>query len=233
MTLFSIITITKDNRDGFRRTGESIEAQTFDGREWIVIDGNVEPDDGIYDAMNKGIERAQGEYIIFMNAGDAFACANTLQKIADAIGEKRPGFLYGDALEDGQLKPARPYRAIAQGMHTHHQAMLYKRDIIGNLRYDTRYRIAADYKFTVQMIARAKHCLHLHFPVCHFEPGGISQRHARLGRREQAAIRRELRLCSPFASRLIESAQAASHMLKTHSPMIYWEIRKRLKASRA
>jgi putative colanic acid biosynthesis glycosyltransferase len=100
--LFSIITVTRNNLEGLRRTHVSLRAQSYADYEWIIIDGASsdgtvnyleglaarswsEPDEGIYDAMNKGLARARGDYLLLMNAGDSFAAPDVLQKIADAI----------------------------------------------------------------------------------------------------------------------------------------------------
>jgi len=227
---FSIITVTKDNALGLARTRASIELQTFGNREWIVIDGAVEHDRGIYDAMNKGISRARGDYLIFMNAGDMFAAPDTLERIAPLLHDA--GFAYGDALEgNGFLKPAR--HDIRYGMVTHHQAMVYARAFVGSLRYDTAYKIAADYKFTAQIIAKAaaesRACLYLPFPVCVFEAGGVSQRHAAEGQREQAAIRRALKMDAPY----VDALQTMARWLKQTMPQLYWLLRSRFRTSRA
>lgn len=160
MALFSIITVTFNNIDGLRKTKNSVTAQNCDDYEWIVIDGGStdgsqdilndtnalltsEPDSGIYDAMNKGIIRATGDYLIFMNAGDQFAAPDILTRIKTAIEDMiehtgaAPDFLYGDALEQSEtdpeqthLKPAREHHTAVLGMFTHHQAMIYRRALL-------------------------------------------------------------------------------------------------------
>lgn len=248
--LISIITVTCNNEPGLRRTHRSVMVQNCTNYEWIVIDGassdgtveylktaqarwTSEPDRGIYDAMNKGIEKASGDYMIFMNAGDEFADGHVLGKLASLIAEKNaPDFIYGDALEERPgyppvLKPARSHKGISYGMFTHHQAMIYRRAAAPDLRYDLSYKIAADYKFTLQFLKRCKTAIHAPFPVCLFESGGVSQRRTTLGRREQSRIRREEGACHPAANAAIVAAQQAALALKTAAPGLYWHLRRR------
>ena len=108
--LFSIITITFNAATTLPATLRSVEEQTFTNYEYIVVDGASrdntvalveasqlpvrmvsEPDKGLYDAMNKGLKMATGEYLIFLNAGDSFHAPDTLQRVAEAIGNNRPG----------------------------------------------------------------------------------------------------------------------------------------------
>lgn len=187
---FSIITITKDNDDGFTWTDQSLKTQTFTDYEWVVIDGDKEPDNGIYDAMNKGIERAKGDYIIFMNAGDMFASPDVLETIAKYDAD----FIYGDSLD----KKSKHHSRMQRGMFTHHQAMVYRREILKKLRYDEQYSIAADYKLTLQFINISCCICNINKVFCIFKIGGISQRNAKQGRIEQIQIRRELGIRAPF-----------------------------------
>lgn len=233
MTKFSIITITYNNFHGLQRTSQSILTQSSKDFEWIIIDGNSsdgtkdylktlpathivsEPDAGIYDAMNKGLGKATGTYVIFMNAGDAFAAPDTLDKINDSI-SNAPDFIYGDALEGPpyRYKKSRPHKHIILGMFTHHQAMLYRRDTIGALRFDTRYTIAADYDFTCRFLKQCKDICYFPHPVCLFEMGGVSQKNANKGRDEQFEIRKHLHLCNPLSNHVIRFVQMCRWILK-------------------
>lgn len=109
----SIITVNLNNLEGLKKTYDSVVCQTFTDYEWLVIDGGStdgsrefieqhqdkfaywcsEPDKGIFNAMNKGIVRAKGEYLNFMNSGDCFACEET---VAEVFGKNRTAdILYG------------------------------------------------------------------------------------------------------------------------------------------
>lgn len=247
--LFSVVTVTRDNIAGLRRTQESLARQTLRDFEWVVIDGasadgsadfaarhgalvTSEPDGGIYDAMNKGIAAARGCYLLFLNAGDVMAGETVFAALADLIGSLRaePDFLYGDALEErpGEApvyKAARPFSRADYGMFTHHQAMLYRRDALGGLRYDTRYGIAADYKFTLLFLMRTGVPVYFPAPLCLFECGGVSQVRTAQGRREQFAIRRELKRVGILRNLAIAGTQAAALTLRRLCPGLYWRLR--------
>lgn len=203
---FSIITITWNNCLGLQETARSIEALDGEDFEWIIVDGGSndetneffekvirefalykkgrvqfksEQDDGLYDAMNKGIERSKGEYLIFMNAGDSFANPKVLKDISSEIENTSADVVYGHAFEnhDGNLllKKARSAKTIIYSMFTHHQAIFYRRKAIGGLRYRTDFRISADRALTTQMYVNG---LKFHLAdviVCVFDTTGISK----------------------------------------------------------
>lgn len=241
--LFSVITVTLNNMSGLQKTCASLQNQTRKDFEHIIIDGgstdgtqdylkslNVqiisEKDNGIYDAMNKGIDRTQGQYFIFMNAGDCFANEQTLLSIQDAIEKNNPDFIYGDALEDNtHYKKARDHKKMKHGMITHHQAMIYKAALIGNTRYSTHYNIAADYDFTLKIINKANIISYIPEPLCLFESDGLSQKNVTQGRKEQFIIRRAHNF-SLWQSSFIFVMQSVLYGFRKIMPRFYWFLKR-------
>ena len=131
--LFSVITINYNNREGLRKTIESVKGQSFDDYEYIIIDGGSldgskdilmendsyisywvsEKDDGIYHAMNKGVANARGSYCIFMNSGDSFYTRDVLERVA-ALDLKDDIFV-GDVVSntDGKVIPTKSIRELS------------------------------------------------------------------------------------------------------------------------
>lgn len=214
---FSIITITFNDIKGLTETIESTSIQKYRNYEQIIIDGasndgtckyladldiaNLsyisEKDSGLYDAMNKGIKMAQGDFIIFMNGGDNFCDENTLFEINRLLEIKDYDFIYGDSLEKNNLnnllqyKKAFKHNMIWYGMFTHHQAMVFKRDIIlkNEILYNLNYSIAADYDFTIRFLKRGLNYAYYSSPICIFLAGGESSNWLQ-GMKEQFKIRR-------------------------------------------
>ncbi|CAM2978599.1 glycosyltransferase [Paenibacillus sediminis] len=96
-----------------------------------VKNESSEPDQGLYDAMNKGIEMSSGQYLIFMNSGDLFANDKVAEMIeAIAIQNNRPDLIYGDSIEETAecrrlYKKSMSHNKVWYGMFTHHQAMIF------------------------------------------------------------------------------------------------------------
>lgn len=240
---FSIITVCKNHVLGLEKTWNSLKNQSFQDFEWIVIDGAStdktgeflgsnpadfhlsEPDHGPYDAMNKGITHANGDYLIFLNAGDSLRDSETLALIHENSANN-PDFIYGDALDcesaDNYYKRARSHNKAKLGMFTHHQSMIYKRVKIVDLRYNKDYKIAADYDFTLRFLQNAENITYIPQPLCIFEQGGLSQKHAALGRKEQRDIRKRLNICSSLENYLVSLAQSLNLHLRRFSPWAYW-----------
>jgi putative colanic acid biosynthesis glycosyltransferase len=256
--VFTLITITLNNYSGLQKTYKSIEKQQFEDFEWIVIDGGStdetvdflraqrsatrsatnpfrfisEEDEGIYDAMNKGIKEARGRYLLFLNAGDELAADDVLKEIFPFT-EKKPQLIYGDALEpeNGKdahsYKKARRYKDLIWGMITHHQAILYDRHVIRDkkLHYSLKFEIASDYDFTARFLQKAKRIIYFPKPICVFEQGGLSQQNAFKGRREQYIIRENLEMVSQPNNLFILTVQTLSWHLKKLSPTLYYALK--------
>lgn len=184
--LFAIITITFNAADTIGRTVESIDSQTFTDYEHLVVDGASrdntvelvaarpnprrsvisEPDKGLYDAMNKGISHTTGKYLIFLNAGDKFHSADTLELIAKAISDNNtPGIVYGQTdIVDNEGRRLGPrhlsapekltLKSFAQGMLVCHQAFVALRRITGS--YDLKYRYSADFDWCIRCLQHSK-----------------------------------------------------------------------------
>ena len=228
--LISIITIHYNHGKGLRRTVESILGQQHrQDWEWIVIDGGStdgsvdyltglkdqiavlvsERDAGIYDAMNKGLRRATGEYVWFVNAGDALHGPDVLEKVVSAIrgfeqghGGVGPDVVFGDTMfiDDAgealglisQLKP-QPFPkklhagSFRFGMNVCHQSVLLRRSIAP--KYDESYRLAADVDWMIAALKSMRgESLRLDFVVSDFETGGSSYQHTKKAWKERYSV---------------------------------------------
>jgi glycosyltransferase involved in cell wall biosynthesis len=132
-----------------------------------------EPDRGIYDAMNKGLTQASGDYIVFMNAGDFFPAADTLEQVVrrcrltELPTAEWPAVLYGNTdivdAEGRYLHPRRlqppeqlTWRSFRMGMVVCHQAFYARTDIAKNVQYDTRYSFSADVDWCIRIMREAE-----------------------------------------------------------------------------
>jgi putative colanic acid biosynthesis glycosyltransferase len=239
--------VSLDDLDGLRATEASLRLQSHRDFEWIVADGGSAdgtarwlsglpappvwwrsaPDRGLYDAMNRGMRAARGEYLLFLNAGDRLAGADTLARLAEAIDASgRPELVYGDSIESGvggrpALKPARSHRAAWWGMFASHQSMLFRRDAVAGLGYDGRWAVAADYAFVLRFMRSAPRPLRVPFPVSACAPAGLSARAAAAGRREQAEIRARVLGMPRAAIRAIERLQTLAWGLRERWPKLF------------
>ena len=197
MKKFSIITVCLNEGEAIRDTCESIVTQTNRDFEWIVIDGgstdgtlkilddyedNIkcllsESDQGIYDAMNKGLRCAQGEYVIFMNAGDYFAGDDVLARVSAFSGAD---LLVGNLvlIENGQVyKPPEHLHEdyLLQDMLPH-QATFFKRCLFEKFAlFNISYRIAGDYEMFARLV-QSTEVSYRSIPetIALFKGGGIS-----------------------------------------------------------
>jgi glycosyltransferase involved in cell wall biosynthesis len=188
---FSIITVTYNAEKVLEDTIQSVIFQTYRNVEYIIVDGASkdhtldivnkyhnrinkvisEPDKGLYDAMNKGIQLATGNYLCFLNAGDKFHDSETLQKIVHTLkGQELPDVIYGETAivdEEGHFLHMRRlsapahlnWKSFKQGMLVCHQAFFANRELAINHLYDLQYRFSADFDWCIRIMKKAK-CLH-------------------------------------------------------------------------
>ena len=191
----TIITICYNAQATITRTLESIQAQTYTEHEYLVLDGVSkgatlelvaqlapraqvfsERDHGLYDAMNKGLKRATGDYVWYINAGDALPSPTTVEElVADAFaGGQMPDVIYGDTrLIDSEgkelgLRRLRPpheltWRSFEEGMLVCHQAFIVRRTLAP--LYNLRYRFSSDVDWCIRVLKEAKHCYFIDRPI--------------------------------------------------------------------
>ena len=175
---FSIITINFNHRDGLQKTIESVINQTYSDYEYIIIDGGSddgsvevikeysdkitywvsERDKGIYNGMNKGITKANGTYINFMNSGDVFYSKDTLEKVCSLMDDSDfiIGKDYNKDPDTGEvfttILPSRISMAAFYMWTLPHQSAFIRRSLFDHSPYDESLRIVADWKFYMDKI---------------------------------------------------------------------------------
>lgn len=263
--ILSIITINLNNVIGLRKTMESLVGQTFCDYEWIVIDGGStdgskelletyrkrithlvsEPDSGIYEAMNKGIALAQGEYLLFMNSGDRFANHSVLEYFFTH--HDHADFIVGCSIQEGKTPSSKALNRsmslkeevffLCTGAYPH-QATFIRRTVFektGLYREDKR--IASDWYQTINaLFMRNATVSHLPVLVSICEKDGISSRMSR----ELGQERRELIHENPYFAVLFDFYTSNLEIvtaLKDHRFVfflfrIYFFLYRKLKPSR-
>lgn len=250
MALISIVTIVRNDSPGLLRTRASITCQEWRDFEWLVVDGAStdgtaqlalgiddafvraysEPDEGIYDAMNKGLTLATGQFVVFLNAGDALADSGLLKRVAARLTETDADFLYGDSLEAfSSVQPicklARGHQHVRYGMFACHGAMYYRRALIGEARYDTTYRISGDYCFTAEFLKKLPRIAQVDEPLCIFDLSGVSSMNRRRGRAENWRVQREVLSLSLMHRCAIRAVYLGTALLATYFPGVYKVLR--------
>lgn len=237
MLKFTIATVCYNAADTIERTLRSVGLQDYPEVEHLIVDGKSkdstlslvrewekqqqqaqsphqftiisEPDEGLYDAMNKALRLASGDYVLFLNAGDCFHHATTLSSIAQSVAAGKypenqlPAVLYGDTdLVDNQgnflrhrrLSPPEhlQWRHFKHGMLVCHQAFFVRTDLGKVISYDKSYRFSADFDWCIRIMQRAEQLhlpLHnLHLIVADYLSEGMTTRHHKASLKERFHI---------------------------------------------
>ena len=235
MIKFTIVTCTFNAEHELQRTLDSVFHQSYADVEHLILDGLSrdrsvemaqtykqrsdeartghevvvcsERDSGLYDAMNKGIARATGDYIVFLNAGDTFPSEATLEHIAHSIGdgEALPGVIYGDTdivngegrfLRHRRLQPPAKltWRSFRNGMLVCHQAFYALTTLAKDNPYNLNYRFSADVDWCIRVMKEAER-RHLTLKnvdevVVNYLDGGMTEKNHRASLRERFSIMR-------------------------------------------
>lgn len=215
---FSVITVCYNAEATLEDTIQSVISQTYHHVEYIIVDGASkdrtldivnryrdriavvvsEPDKGLYDAMNKGIRLATGDYLCFLNAGDSFHEDDTLQQMVHSIHTLQlPDVLYGETeLVDHEghfLRMRRlqapehlTWKSFRQGMLVCHQAFFPRRDLV--MPYDLRYRFSADFDWCIKIMKKSKVLHNTHLTLIDYLAEGMTTRNHQASLKERFLI---------------------------------------------
>jgi glycosyltransferase involved in cell wall biosynthesis len=201
--LLSIITVVYNSDHLIEKTILSVKSQTYENIEYIIIDGNSsdntleiikkynqfidywmsEPDNGLYDAMNKGIIKANGDYLWFLNSGDLIFSNNTVEEIffnflnADIYyGETMMIDANGENIGMRRLKTPENlnWKSLKKGMVICHQAIIVKSTIVAD--YDVNFKFSADFDWVLRALKQSKQITNTRQIVAKYLQEGLSRK---------------------------------------------------------
>lgn len=251
VTPLIIITVTLNNRIELLRTARAVSALPVELVSWIVVDGGStyftdaflaqlrtvcpvracvsSPDQGIYDAMNRGLDLAAdvvrdapSQYVCFMNSGDEVHPEFDLRDFLSYVSCTDNAQLYaGTSLRVGansqwKRKPKRTLRHLSVGMPFEHQAVFVRADVALLHRFDCRYTCSADYEYFCRIRSSCPHARYLVYPhlVCRFQVGGVSYAKRLEAILEDSLIRRRINRMSFAEVYALLIAFVFQHMAK-------------------
>ena len=197
----TVVTVCYNGVNIIEKTILSVINQTYSNIEYIIIDGDSkdgtqdiirkysdrisyfisEPDKGIFDAMNKGLNVATGDYINFMNAGDLFFDSHVLTTLfAEKTYNENVGFIFGlSVTPDGIVHKYVPFMENPnryKGMGICHQSLFVKTELAQKYKFSLRYPVSADYGMIYSIYKDGYKYVKYDFPICIYEGGGFSER---------------------------------------------------------
>ena len=255
MPIFTIITVCYNEAGNIKKTLESVINQTFNDYELIVVDGGStdgtidivkqyegyfawwcsEPDNGIFNAMNKGVSHATGNYVIFINAGDWFYDENVLDNVYKS--GLKADIIEGHTIRADKMIRHRPvYKDIYEHLFTDtlsHQGTFIRRELLLAHPYDEKYKIVSDWKFWIETLILEKNTYaFVDMDIAYFDMSGISFTQIELRENEREKVYQEL--FPPQMVGFIHSYNKAYSLalvkyavyLDEHSPRGYKLVRK-------
>ena len=206
---FSIITVCKNEEERIAATIQSVLMQSFQDYEYIIVDGlssdgtiyliqNLanakdkihyisENDNGIYDAMNKGIGISRGKFIFFLNAGDEFFDNNVLQNVWSETSTIKKQIFVGSIYVIGNINkrivvPSNKTETFEKGIGYYHQAVFSPREFLTE-GFNIKYHIYADYDWECKQYIRANKFHTSEVLICRYNENGISSQNAMIKQR--------------------------------------------------
>lgn len=238
MQTLTIITINYNNCEGLRKTMQSVKSQNFKGYEYIVVDGgstdgsiNVikenldivafwlsERDNGIYHAMNKGIRKANGEYLLFLNSGDTLATDSILKEMLQLL---KSDIVYGNLITTNKDRKKQTHISFSEAnvenlmISTiwHPCAFIRKKLFLEFGFYNEGFKLAADYEFFIRAII--KHDASAHYcdkAIAEFDTGGVSNNPENAKLME---VERELSWKLNFSDAIIEMFEKKVQLIRS------------------
>lgn len=197
--MISIITINYNDKKGLEKTLSSIKSQIFKQIELIIIDGNsndgskiiidrydkiitkkiIEKDNGIYDAMNKGIKLATGDFLFFLNSGDTLLNDLSLNNVSKKLTKKNNGYFFNAIIKSHNLEYKSPrkynkkYYKINNKFIPNHQAVLFPRIFYSKNLYDISMKICSDVDYIFRL-SLSNNLYYFDINFVYFELGGVS-----------------------------------------------------------
>lgn len=253
----SIITVHYQDYSGLKTTLESVLPKLNQAEvEWIVVDGGSiavsandqeimatveqhahtfvsESDSGIYDAMNKGMRLALGEYVLFLNAGDKILAEFSPLSLKTTIGHSRPDMIWGRVqfeYPDGSLgvRKLRGPKWLVYGMPVCHQSVLFLRYSFSEMDYNIRYEIAADYELLARAVHAGAEVYLVQDIISEYAKGGVSQQSRKLSLREEGSIRVDHFGMPVVLSNMLSSLKGLLWKFSDFSPVFNRLWRKRI-----
>lgn len=246
----SVITIVFNGEKEIEHTIKSVINQTYKNIEYILIDGASkdntmqvvekyinhfakivsEPDKGIYNAMNKGLKFVTGDYVVFANSGDCVVSNDVYEKVVAAINNEPylPDMVYGNYRESGEGAmeneiPCYSHERVWYGMFASHQSIFYRVGMLrdNNISFDESYKVAADYKMTMQSVVCSKSFLKLPICISQFDITGVSSQNQDLGLYEADRARKEVLKMSWTKRKSLIAISKTSRFVKKNLSFLY------------
>jgi glycosyltransferase involved in cell wall biosynthesis len=250
----SIITVNKDNAPGLEKTCLSIAAQTYRDFEWVIIDGASgdssvevikkyahhahywvsEKDSGVYNAINKGILSATGEYLLFLNSGDFLLHPWTLQEAIDEINASEYADVYFcdtvlSTWEVWKYPQNITLKFLLNGW-LNHQSCLINRKLFSHQLYNENYRIISDWYFFITEIIRHNITFHhINTNIVLYDVSGVSSTQKRLRESEAKMVLNELHIKRMGDIPLIKFIKLIKYILPYGFYKLFQIIKKKIK----